>query len=131
MSHYECRSDEEAKQSTIKCFIAAIIVVSGGLCTLIYGLAWFSNAEKENKAFYIAENLKDRIINIEDEITNLNEKIYFLTSQQNNRTKTKTYNGVSNKLGNPFKGIFHRKVYRKITKPKIPVQVPAEKQPRR
>lgn len=35
--------EEEVKQSTIKCFIAAFVIVIGGLCLLVYGLALFQH----------------------------------------------------------------------------------------
>lgn len=57
--------DPECK-SNIQCTIFACIVVIGGLCLLIYGLAWLSTAEKENAVFYGTEHLEERVKWLED-----------------------------------------------------------------
>ena len=66
-SPYISITEEQERQGTIKCFIAAIIVTLGMFSVLIYGMAWISAVEKENTAFYGAKHLERRITAMEDE----------------------------------------------------------------
>ncbi len=66
MSHYERWNEEEAKQGTLKCFIAAVIVTLGMLCLLIFGLAWMSTAEKVSAEIYGAKYMENQIKSLED-----------------------------------------------------------------
>lgn len=58
--------DEEAKQSTVKCFIAAFVIVIGGLCLLVYGLALFQHEDITKKYIYNCRDMAKRIETLEN-----------------------------------------------------------------
>ena len=60
-------TEEQERQETSNCFIAAVIVVSGMLSILIYGMAWVSSAEKVSAEIYGAKHLENRIELLENE----------------------------------------------------------------
>ena len=74
MSKYERWTEEEAKQSTIKAFIAAVIVTLGMFSVLVYGLAYLSSAEKVSADVYGAKHLQGRITTIEGRVTAMEDE---------------------------------------------------------
>ncbi len=61
---FEILKDPECK-GNIQCFVAAFVLVIGGLCTFLYGIAYLSTTEKVSADIHGAKHLEGRIEKLE------------------------------------------------------------------
>lgn len=94
---HEILRDKECR-GNIWCFIGAIIITVGGLCVLVYGLAWTSSVTVTAEDVYQRRHMAEDIEILQNEILHYGELIESIESYDVPRFENHTHKFRSGKV---------------------------------